>query len=158
MTTFTKEQLIEHAKKHIEHAAWMKRKFPDAYKTPATVELARIALAAMQQEPVGQCGICAGCVPQIDGGSGFNNCAEAHEAETAGDEVMQPAPDNKQVDELTMWVKRLAHSLKYANQLSKLPSDAMEYLSCKGLISVEDVLRGRTIAPPCSEPENQRKG
>ncbi|WP_343439681.1 hypothetical protein [Enterobacter hormaechei] len=29
----------------------------------------------------GQCGICAQCVPQIDGGSGFSNCAEAHAAE-----------------------------------------------------------------------------
>lgn len=29
----------------------------------------------------GQCGICAKCVPQINGGSGFSNCAEAHAAE-----------------------------------------------------------------------------
>lgn len=29
----------------------------------------------------GQCGICAECVPQINGGSGFSNCAEAHAAE-----------------------------------------------------------------------------
>ncbi|MFS9379441.1 hypothetical protein QNN88_01920 [Citrobacter sp. ANG330] len=27
-----------------------------------------------------QCGICADCVPQINGGSGFNNCEEAHAA------------------------------------------------------------------------------
>jgi hypothetical protein len=27
------------------------------------------------------CGICANCVPQIDGGSGFKTCAEAHAAE-----------------------------------------------------------------------------
>lgn len=47
----------------------------------------------------------------------------------------------KRSDELTMLVKRLAHSLKYANQLSKLPSEAMEYLSRKGLISVGDILR-----------------
>ena len=50
-------------------------------------------------------------------------------------------PTDRLVDELTMWVKRLAHSLKYANQLSKLPGDAMDYLSSNGLISVEDVLR-----------------
>ena len=50
-------------------------------------------------------------------------------------------PTGRLVDELTMWVKRLAHSLKYANQLSKLPGDAMDYLSSNGLISVEDVLR-----------------
>ncbi|EDE5194587.1 ead/Ea22-like family protein [Salmonella enterica subsp. enterica serovar Typhimurium] len=47
----------------------------------------------------------------------------------------------KQVDELTMWVKRLAHSLRNAKPNSKLHIDAMDYLSCKGLISVEDVLR-----------------
>lgn len=29
----------------------------------------------------GQCGICAKCAPQINGGSGFSNCAEAHAAE-----------------------------------------------------------------------------
>ncbi|MFC2783683.1 hypothetical protein ACHHZC_21845 [Citrobacter freundii complex sp. 2024EL-00228] len=52
MTTFTGEQLIEHAKKHIAHDAWLKDKFPGTHKTPATVELARIALAAMQQEPL----------------------------------------------------------------------------------------------------------
>ncbi|EKW0741603.1 hypothetical protein N0P44_001591 [Citrobacter freundii] len=34
-----------------------------------------------------QCGICAGCVPQVDGGSGFTNCADAHAAETAGDKM-----------------------------------------------------------------------
>ncbi|MEA1064702.1 hypothetical protein [Erwinia sp. HR93] len=52
MITFTREQLIEHAQKHIAHGAWLKENFPDAHKTPATVDLARIALAAMQQEPV----------------------------------------------------------------------------------------------------------
>ncbi|WP_275261538.1 hypothetical protein [Citrobacter freundii] len=51
------------------------------------------------------------------------------------------APDNKQTDELVMWVKRLAHSLRKANPDSKLQNDAMDYLSRKGLISVEDVLR-----------------
>ncbi|EDU9605039.1 hypothetical protein YT03_001064 [Salmonella enterica subsp. enterica] len=47
----------------------------------------------------------------------------------------------KQVDELTMWVKRLAHSLRNAVPNSKLHGAAMDYLSRKGLISVEDVLR-----------------
>ncbi|EAA5217335.1 TPA_asm: ead/Ea22-like family protein [Salmonella enterica subsp. enterica serovar Altona] len=47
----------------------------------------------------------------------------------------------KQVDELTMWVKRLAHSLRNAKPNRKLHIDAMDYLSSKGLISVEDVLR-----------------
>lgn len=52
-----------------------------------------------------------------------------------------PARDNKQTDELVMWVKRLAHSLRNARPNSKLHDAAMDYLSCKGLISVEDVLR-----------------
>lgn len=46
-----------------------------------------------------------------------------------------------QVDELTMWVKRLAHSLRNARPDSKLHSRAMEYLSRNGLIRVDDILR-----------------
>lgn len=34
-----------------------------------------------------QCGICAECVPQVNGGSGITNCADAHAAETAGDKM-----------------------------------------------------------------------
>lgn len=49
--------------------------------------------------------------------------------------------DTKRVDELVMWIKRLAHSLRKANPDSKLQSDAMDYLSRKGLIGVEDILR-----------------
>ncbi|HHS9562790.1 TPA: hypothetical protein ACTXCG_002973 [Klebsiella michiganensis] len=49
--------------------------------------------------------------------------------------------DTRQVDELTMWIKRLVRSLKNANPDSKLPRDAMDYLTAKGLISVGDVLR-----------------
>ena len=45
------------------------------------------------------------------------------------------------VVELTMWVKRLAHRLRKAKPDSKLPDDAMAYLSRKGLISVMDILR-----------------
>lgn len=47
----------------------------------------------------------------------------------------------KQVEELTIWVKRLAHWLRNAKPNSKLHYAAMDYLSHKGLISVEDVLR-----------------
>jgi len=49
--------------------------------------------------------------------------------------------DTKRVDELVMWIKRLAHSLRKSNPDSKLQSDAMDYLSRKGLISVKDILR-----------------
>lgn len=52
-----------------------------------------------------------------------------------------PARDNKQTDELVMWVRRLAHSLRNARPNSKLHGAAMDYLSRKGLISVEGVLR-----------------
>lgn len=45
------------------------------------------------------------------------------------------------VDELTMWVKRLAHSLKSASPDSNLPGEVMAYLSRKGLISGTDILR-----------------
>lgn len=48
----------------------------------------------------GYCGICANCVPQIDGGSGFQNCAEAHAAQLAEDKAvvndqMQPLTDSE---------------------------------------------------------------
>lgn len=49
--------------------------------------------------------------------------------------------DTRQVDELTMWVKRLVRSLKKASPDSKLHSEAMDYLTTKGLISVGDALR-----------------
>lgn len=49
--------------------------------------------------------------------------------------------DARQVDELTMWIKRLVRSLKNANSDSKLPREAMDYLTAKGLISVGDILR-----------------
>ncbi|EPO6636199.1 hypothetical protein ACVG9K_000501 [Klebsiella oxytoca] len=49
--------------------------------------------------------------------------------------------DTRQVDELTMWIKRLVRSLKNDNPDSKLPREAMDYLTAKGLISVGGVLR-----------------
>lgn len=45
----------------------------------------------------GCCGICANCVPQIDGGSGFHNCAEAHAAQLAEDKTVL----NDQIQPLT---------------------------------------------------------
>lgn len=50
-------------------------------------------------------------------------------------------PMERQVAELTMWVKRLAHSQRKAKPDSKLHSEAIDYLNRNGLISVEDVLR-----------------
>ncbi|HEC7071564.1 TPA: ead/Ea22-like family protein [Salmonella enterica subsp. enterica serovar Saintpaul] len=76
-----------------------------------------------------------------------NGYASAYEAEKwhyhglAESEGERADRAEKQVEELTMWVKRLAHSLRNAKPNSKLYGAAMDYLSCKGLISVEDVLR-----------------
>jgi len=55
--------------------------------------------------------------------------------------TLPTATDAQQVAELTMLVKRLAHSLGNAKPDSKLPEEAMAYLSRKGLISVADILR-----------------
>ncbi|MDI3450582.1 hypothetical protein QLG09_17200 [Enterobacter sp. V89_11] len=54
---FTK-QLIEHAKKHIAQDVWLSNKFGETHNTPATVELARIALASLDAEPIYQCEFC----------------------------------------------------------------------------------------------------
>ncbi|EAB2009953.1 TPA: ead/Ea22-like family protein [Salmonella enterica] len=76
-----------------------------------------------------------------------NGYASAYEAEKwhyhglAESEGERADRAEKQVEELTMWVKRLAHSLRNAMPNSKLHGAAMDYLSHKGLISVEDVLR-----------------
>lgn len=55
--------------------------------------------------------------------------------------TLPPATDDQQVAELTMLVKRLAHSLVNAKPDSKLSQEAMAYLNRKGLISVADILR-----------------
>ncbi|EBH1936139.1 ead/Ea22-like family protein [Salmonella enterica] len=76
-----------------------------------------------------------------------NGYASAYEAEKwhyhglAESEGERADRAEKQVEELTMWVKRLAHSLRNARPDSKLHGSAMDYLSRNGLISVEDVLR-----------------
>lgn len=62
-----------------------------------------------------------------------------------GDEVVSMAAElqerRKVNADLTMWVKRLGYSLRCAKPNSKLPGAAMAYLSAKGLVSVEDILR-----------------
>ncbi|HCJ3995384.1 TPA: hypothetical protein NR138_001409 [Salmonella enterica] len=96
-----------------------------------------------------------GCVMAFsDGGGEYSDvhtiipCAEHSMLESAltqRDDMRQVREQleeaKKQVEELTMWIKRLAHSLRNARPNSKLHSAAMNYLSRKGLISVEDVLR-----------------
>ncbi|EBI4066384.1 ead/Ea22-like family protein [Salmonella enterica] len=81
---------------------------------------------------------------ELDSANGYASAYEAEKwhyhglAESEGERADRA---EKQVEELTMWVKRLAHSLRIAKPNSKLHSAAMDYLSHKGLISVEDVLR-----------------
>ncbi|ENV0652071.1 ead/Ea22-like family protein [Salmonella enterica subsp. enterica serovar Braenderup] len=81
---------------------------------------------------------------ELDSANGYASAYEAEKwhyhglAESEGERADRA---EKQVEELTMWVKRLAHSLRNARPNSKLHGAAMDYLSHKGLISVEDVLR-----------------
>ncbi|MGN8010674.1 hypothetical protein [Enterobacter sp. 22325] len=69
---------------------------------------------------------------------GFNQCRAAM---LQGVDGAITNEDTKRVDELVMWIKRLAHSLRKSNPDSKLQSDAMDYLSRKGLVGVKDILR-----------------
>ncbi|EGQ6949620.1 ead/Ea22-like family protein [Salmonella enterica] len=81
---------------------------------------------------------------ELDSANGYASAYEAEKwhyhglAESEGERADRA---EKQVEELTMWVKRLAYSLRNTRPDSKLHIDAMDYLSSKGLISVEDVLR-----------------
>lgn len=81
---------------------------------------------------------------ELDSANGYASAYEAEKwhyhglAESGGERADRA---EKQVEELTMWIKRLARSLKNTRPDSKLHIDAMDYLSSKGLISVEDVLR-----------------
>ncbi|ELX5458482.1 hypothetical protein SJ030_001302 [Salmonella enterica] len=133
MTTITKERLLK-----IQH--WR-----ETYGAGSNVmlpaeeaeELARIALASLEVEPVAY-------IFKHPAGELFWSLTD--ESNKGQNDVMPvytapPARDNKQTDELVMWVKRLAHSLRNARPNSKLHDAAMDYLSRKGLISVEDVLR-----------------
>ncbi|EBB3719854.1 ead/Ea22-like family protein [Salmonella enterica] len=81
---------------------------------------------------------------ELDSANGYASAYEAEKwhyhglAESEGERADRA---EKQVEELTMWIKRLAHSLRNAKPDSKLHGAVMDYLSRKGLISVEDVLR-----------------
>ncbi|EAR6841623.1 ead/Ea22-like family protein [Salmonella enterica] len=81
---------------------------------------------------------------ELDSANGYASAYEAEKwhyhglAESEGERANRA---EKQVEELTMWIKRLAYSLRNTRPDSKLHIDAMDYLSSKGLISVEDVLR-----------------
>ncbi|EBD3758448.1 hypothetical protein CRW07_23440 [Salmonella enterica] len=129
MTTITKERIELFVKSPLENGLTRGEQ----------MELARIALASLEAEPIGAFHIedqqVSGTTDYIKDGEWpiDNGVIEVYAA--------PPARDNKQTDELVMWVKRLAHSLRNARPNSKLHDAAMDYLSRKGLISVEDVLR-----------------
>ena len=71
-------------------------------------------------------------------------------ATAAETELKRRDVKTKQTGELTMWIKRLSHSLRNIKPDSKLHNDAMDYLSRNGLISVVDCLRD---AAPAAVPE-----
>ncbi|EAW0661267.1 ead/Ea22-like family protein [Salmonella enterica] len=81
---------------------------------------------------------------ELDSANGYASAYEAEKwhyhglAESEGERADRA---EKQVEELTMWIKRLAYSLRNTRPDRKLHIDALDYLSSKGLISVEDVLR-----------------
>ncbi|HBN5546542.1 TPA: hypothetical protein L3F84_004817 [Enterobacter cloacae] len=76
--------------------------------------------------------------PRIGYSAGWNACRAAM---LQGADGALTNEDTKKMDELVMWIKRLAHSLRKASPDSKLQSDAMDYLSRNGLIGVKDILR-----------------
>lgn len=133
MTSITRERLEQIANFHNQMA------LPPSHAE--IEELARIALASLDAEPMFY----------VDGEAVKRLIREHTRFATITNKpkkgatlplyIAPPAPDNKQMDELVMWVKRLAHSLKNARPDSSLHRDAMDYLCSKGLISAEDVLR-----------------
>ncbi|EOG8082489.1 hypothetical protein OGW18_20790 [Citrobacter sp. CK184] len=138
---FTKEQLIEEAKQSIKACHTIMRVSPNIDAHKISLRLAEIALASLDAEPMFY----------VDGEAAKRLIREHTRFATITNKpkkgatlplyIAPPAPDNKQMDELVMWVKRLAHSLKNARPDSSLHRDAMDYLCSKGLISVGDVLR-----------------
>lgn len=123
---FTKEQLIEHAQKHIAHHMWLKDKFGEDCKNSATVALAVIALASLDDS-----------AHLEDGQMPARLWLEA-----------SPQPDDLQSRSLVMWIKRLSLALRYASPDNKLPKAAMGYLQNNGLIRIADCLRGNNEEPP----------
>ncbi|EAC0927442.1 hypothetical protein EGM30_19595 [Salmonella enterica subsp. enterica] len=134
---FTKERLIDWAVVAVAERGRDLKDAPESVEAAANLKLAEIALAALTAEPVRYLNKFSG------------TCVTLEQQSNAADDVAvyiplyaaPPAPDNKQTDELVMWVKRLSHSLRNARPDSELHGAAMDYLSRKGLISVEDVLR-----------------
>lgn len=144
---FTKEQLISRIGVLMERREESLNMKLFVEEFGADVEILKIALAWLEAEPVPEW-TNEQCLE-------FLSIAFRH-AEIKGDlqlddirlgvkmvnacRAATPVP-SATVDELTMWVKRLTHSLRSAKPDSNLPDEAMAYLSRKGLISVTDILR-----------------
>lgn len=123
---FTKEQLIEHAERYIAHHMWLKEKFGEDCKNSATVALAVIAQASLDDS-----------AHLEDGQMSARLWLEA-----------SPQPADLQIRSLVMWIKRLSLALRSASPDNKLPKAAMGYLQNNGLISIADCLRGNNEEPP----------
>ncbi|HIC5750494.1 TPA: hypothetical protein ACW33K_001534 [Salmonella enterica subsp. enterica serovar Newport] len=144
---FTKERLIDWAVVAVAERVRDLKDGPESVEAAANLKLAEIALASLTAEPVAW----KYRLVDINSGTGDHwkystqcitpTSGKTHCIESVPLYTTPPAPDNKQTDELVMWVKRLSHSLRNARPDSKLHCAAMDYLSRKGLISVEDVLR-----------------
>ncbi|EMU1126930.1 hypothetical protein WM508_004840 [Citrobacter koseri] len=98
-----------------------------------------------------QCGICADCVPQINGGSGFNNCAEAHAAQMAEDKVMDnkltglganhPANGPLTTERLDHVRDVLQRNLQYSN------GGSMDYIIADAVKAIDELLEMRKAEP-----------
>lgn len=98
-----------------------------------------------------RCGICADCVPQINGGSGFNNCAEAHAAQMAEDKVMDnkltglganhPANGPLTTERLGHVRDVLQRNLQYSN------GGSMDYIVADAVKAIDELLAGRKAEP-----------
>lgn len=136
MNTITKEQLIEELKASTQNASGMFEISEDAI----------CALMSMLAAPPAPVSVPAAMEIDDDFDSAFEHGKvvgwNAYRAAMLhGADGTLTNEDTKRVGELVMWIKRLAHSLRKSNPDSKLQSDAMDYLSRKGLIGVKDILR-----------------
>ncbi|SUF38213.1 prophage protein [Salmonella enterica] len=73
-----------------------------------------------------QCGICANCVPRINGGSGFNNCEEAHAAQMVEDREMSNKLTNRRTISARITDILVADSVPLSDAWKRLIDDAGE--------------------------------
>lgn len=129
MTTITKERLLAIRQ-------WRETYGPGSnvvLSAEEAEELARIALASLEAEPVGE-------FYEYKPGDWYQRSVGDKAPKWVPLYAAPPAPCNP-VSELTLWVKRLAHALKHADSLSSLPDKAIEYLKQNALIKPGDSLR-----------------